>query len=335
MSKKNNLSKNDVVMQSQNALNQWGDLWRKNIEENKKITNRSNFKDFENVGIGRALLLVANGYSFEENIETIKKYQHKVDILCCDKTLGHLLDNDIVPQYCLVADAVVSYEKYLEPYKDRLQDTVLFSPCTANPKWLKENWKSVCQYVNIDAIQTEKEFGELSGIKNDRVPAATNVSNAMVVLCTQSDNTKRANRFAYDKYVLIGFDYSWRVDGKYYAFNETGDGKVNYMKHAYVILRDGSTAYSSNNLIFSAKWLDDYIRNFGLPVVNGSNKTLLNAPPTKDLSQQLDYEHKVHDGITARAMIELRETLAQNLKNIENKLKNIGAEHWSAYQNSI
>lgn len=332
---KNALSKNEIVQQSQGAMNQWGELWRKNIVENKKVTNRSSFKDFENMGVGKVMLLVGNGYSFEENIDVIKKYRNNIDILCCDKTLGHLIENDIIPDFCMVCDAQVSFEKYLEPYVDKIGDIVLFATVTANPKWLKQNWKSVCQYVNQDAIHSEKEFGPLSGIKNDCIPAATNVSNAMVVLCAQAKNTNRANRFGYDKYVLIGFDYSWRRDGKYYSFNERGDGKANYMRHAYVLMRDGTSAYSSNNLIFSAKWLQDYVVNFKLPVVNGTDKTILNGVPTKDLSQQLKYQHKVEDGITVRAMIDLRDTLAQNLKNVENKLNEIGADHWLSYRNSI
>lgn len=334
MSKQNNLSKDAIVNQSWGAYNQWCEQWREHASAAKKVVNKTTFDDFSNVGIGKPLVLVANGYSFEENIETLKANRHKVDIMACDKTIGHLIENGIVPDYCLVCDANVSFEKYLEPYLDKIQDIVLFSNVCANPKWFEMNWKSVCFFVNEDAIKSQVEFSELSGC-NQFIPAATNVSNCMVVISTQSSNKGRRNLFGYDKYLLIGFDYSWRQDGKYYAFNETGNGKQFYMKHAFVLLRDGTPAYSSSNLIFSAKWVEDYIRNFKLPVVCCSEKTILNTVPTKDLSQQMDYSFQREDSIKVRAYLEMRETLAQNLKNIENKLMQIGNDHWSHFQNSI
>lgn len=332
--KKGNLSKEQIVSQSEGAYNQWCELWRANAKATQKVKNRTEFKHLEHTGVGKALILVGNGYSLEENIEQLKSERENVDIMVCDKALGHLLDNGIVPDYCFVADARVSYEKYLEPYKDKLQDIVLLSTVTANPQWFLAKWKTVCFFVNEDVINSHLEFSKISGV-NHFIPAATNVSNAMVVVATQSNNKARRNLLGYDKYVLIGYDYSWRADGHYYAFDKDGGGKANYMRHAFVVLRDGTIAYSSNNLIFSAKWLEDYIKNFRLPVVLGTDKTILNTVPTKDFSQQLKYSYRKEDSITVRAYLELRDTLAQNLKNIENKLNNIGNDHWLNFQNSI
>jgi len=334
MSKKNNLSHDAIIKQSWGAYNQWCEQWRRHAKAASKVKNITTFADFANAGIGKPLVLVANGYSFEENLETLKANRHKVDILACDKTIGHLIENGIIPDYCLVCDANVSFEKYLKPYVDKIQDIVLFANVCANPKWFKLGWKSVCFFVNEDSISSHVEFSKLSGC-NQFIPAATNVSNCMVVLATQSTNKGRRNLFGYDKYLLVGFDYSWRKDGKYYSFSDDGDGKKSYMKHAYVLLRDGTPAYSSSNLIFSAKWVEDYIRNFRLPVVCCSEKTILNSVPTKDLSQQMGYNYQREDSIKVRAYIEMRDTLAQNLKNVENKLMKIGTDHWSSFQNSI
>lgn len=96
---------------------------------------KNKLSDLEFSGIGKAILLVANGYSLEENMHTIKENKDKVDIICCDKTLGHLINNGIEPTYCLVCDANVDYEKYLKPFEDKLKNTILLINVCANPLW--------------------------------------------------------------------------------------------------------------------------------------------------------------------------------------------------------
>ena len=102
----------DVKRQSENAYAQWCVQWREHCKAHS-IYPQKPLSDFLGIGIGRAILCVANGYSFEENIETIKANKDSCDIICCDKTLGHLIDNGINPTYCVVCDANVNYEKYL------------------------------------------------------------------------------------------------------------------------------------------------------------------------------------------------------------------------------
>lgn len=115
-----------IRAQSEAAYKQWAPQWRKHTKENS-IFEMKSIHELENHGVGRAVLCVANGYSFEENIETIKKYQHNVDIFACDKTMGHLLDNGITPKFVMMCDANVDYEKYMAPYKDKLQDIILIA----------------------------------------------------------------------------------------------------------------------------------------------------------------------------------------------------------------
>lgn len=327
------LSKNDIIEQSKAAMNQWGDQWRKHAIEHSEY-DQVPFKEFQNVGVGKNILLVANGYSFEENIETIKKYQHCSDIMACDKTLGNLLDNGITPQYCLVCDANVSYEKYCEPYKDQLQDTILFINVAGNPQFTKGgNWKKVVFFVNEDALQSEIEFMKLSKCPN-KMPAATNVSGAMVVLATQSTRGGRNNFFGYDKILTIGFDYSWK-DSKYYAFNSKGSGKDNYMRHLQVLDRDNNLCFTSHNLSFSARWLTDYIKNFELPVISCSGSTLVGHVPIKDLEREMQYNFKVSDGSKVRKMVDKLAAYRLQVNELESKLSSIGKEHWLEFKQSI
>ncbi len=319
-----------LIAQSKNAYNQWCVQWRDHAKAHSKYKMRS-FLDFENIGIGKACLVVANGGSLETNIETIKKYKDNVDILCCDKTLGNLLDHGIVPTYCLVCDANVSYEKYLEPWKNKIKDVQLIMNVCGNPKWTELGaWKDMYFFVNMDVMKYEKEFQSLSGC-NNVIAAATNVSNAQIVLLTQSNNDGRNNFFGYDKLLLIGFDYSWRSGGSYYAFDETGDGKHNYMRHIYLVNAAGQLCYTSTNLLFSAQWLTKYINTFKLPIVQCSKESILTLAKSGELEDQMQYKFKREDSSLVISTLKRRRKINSELLQIDSVIKKIGKDHYYNY----
>ncbi len=328
------MNDNHIRQQSNAAYKQWAEQWRRHAEFHLTFKKKP-LSDFENIGVGRAVVCVANGYSFEEQIETLKKYQGNVDILCCDKTLGHLLDHGIIPTYCMVCDANVNYAKYLKPYEDKLENTTLFINVCANPEWSSNgNWKDKYFFVNQDIIDSHLEFSKLSGCQNF-MPAGTNVSNAMIILLAQSDNTGRKNFFGYDKIILIGFDYSWKFNGKYYAFNEDGDGKAQYMKHSYIVSPSGEFCYTSGNLIFSMDWLKKYITTFNLPVVQCAKDSLLSFGKTQDLADQMQYRHKPEDKARVLKVVkELREISARSLE-LQSMIQTIGKDHWWAHARTV
>lgn len=316
-----------IIKQSKNALGQWHKVWSENAEHHRKFAPFKPINDFMGVGIGRAILLVANGASFEENLETIKKYKDNVDILCCDKTLGHLLDNGIEPTYCMVCDANVNYEKYMEPYKDKLKNTILFMNICGNTKWTDNgNWKDIYFFVNKDVLQSEAEFSKISGCHN-HIPAATNVSNAMVVLLTQCSNVQRINYFGYDRLILIGFDYCWGVGSNYYSFDNDGNGKYYYMKHNYILNRAGEYCFSSTNLTFSAQWLTDYCKIFALPVVLGSNKSMLGHMKYIPLEKAIQYKYRPEDRTKVMYTAGKIKELSKELHKLESELKLISRDH--------
>jgi hypothetical protein len=328
-----NLNEDQLIKQSNTAYNQWCEQWRDHAKQHSKFKMKS-LTDFENIGIGKIIVVAANGYSLEENMDTLKKHNN-VDILACDKSLGHLLDNGISPKYCVVCDANVDYEKYMEKYKDQLQDTILFINVCANPKWSKNgNWKDIYFFVNRDVINSHEEFSKLSGCKNF-IPAGTNVSNAMIIFLTQCDNEARRNHFGYDKMLLLGFDYSWRHDGNYYAYDYDGGGKRNYMKHAYFNTDSGKHAYSSGNLIFSKDWILKYLNTFNLPVVQCAKDSLLKPRYNGNLEYQLQYMHKVED---SNEIIKLKsefDSIKHKLKIIQHRMNTISKDHWESFQKSV
>lgn len=320
------MNSSDILQQSKAAYGQWAEQWRAQALENARHTMRP-LDDFRNVGIGRAVLCVANGYSFEENIDTIRELQGEVDIIACDKTLGHLLDNGISPTYCLVCDANVSYETYLEKYKDKLENTILIMNVCANPKWADNgNWMSKYFFINKDILGSEKEFSKISGCTNF-IPAGTNVSNAMVVMLNQSENSGRQNFFGYDKILLIGFDYCWRANGKYYAFDESGGGKRNYMRHLYCTTDGGDWAYTSGNLAFSMQWLEKYISTYRVPVVQCSKSTILMGVKKGILAEQMKYKYKTEHSGTVRKIVNELKQLQNRMSEINRALYSIEREH--------
>lgn len=321
------MTKDDIYRQSKAAYTQWKDVWSKHCVAHAGLTQKS-FEDFRNTGIGKAAVLVANGYSFEENLETIKKYKDNVDIICCDKTLGHLLDNGIEPYICIVCDANVNYEKYMKPWEDKLQNTYLFNNVCGNPEWTKNgNWKDKYLYVNKDVLNSEKEFIALSGCKNV-VTAGTNVSNMMVVLMVQADNEIKQNLFSYDRLILVGYDFSWKIDGKYYAFDKEANGKYYYMRHIYGLSLQGNLLYSSNNLSSSSSWLKIYVDAFKVPVAQCSRDSIQPLGQICELEKCIQYRHKTSDSVKVRSILEEKNKIELELKKLNNELNKTAREHY-------
>lgn len=313
------------------AYKQWSTQWRANSKHHSKWEMKP-LSNFQFSGIGKALLLVANGYSFEENLHIIKKHQKNVDIMCCDKTLGHLLENGIKPKFCMVADANVNYEKYMEKWANQLNETTLLMNVCGNPKWSDNgNWADKYFFVFKDVMKYEQEFSELSGCQN-QITAGTNVSNMMIVVATQSDNEHPGrNYFGYDKIILIGFDYSWKLGGKYYAFDDEGGGKTFYMRHIYGLSPRGTMIYTSGNLNSSATWAEEYVRNFKLPVVQCSPDSLASFGGVKDLETNIRHRYRTQDGDEVRRLALQKNHIAAQIKKIDDKLRAIGKDHYFAH----
>lgn len=322
-----------IRAQSEAAYKQWAPQWRKQAKDNS-IHEMKSIHELENSGLGKAVLCVANGFSFEENIETIKRNQHNIDIFACDKTMGNLLDNGITPKFVMMCDANVDYEKYMKPWADKLQDITLIANVCGNPEWTTNgNWKDKYFFINKDILESEKEFSKISGC-NNFIPAGTNVSNAMVVMLTQSDNHGRTNFFNYDKILLIGYDYSWRYGCKYYAFNDSGDGKHQYMRHMYLQTSDGDFAYTSGNLAFSAQWFEKYIRTFNLPVVQCTKKSILSLK-IGNLEEQMQYRFKSEDAEKMIIAVNKIRFIEKAKIELQKLISDIEKEHFNSFLASV
>lgn len=267
------LDKNEIQQQSIAAWKQWKSLWIKNCKINRE-RNKKSFAELLNYGQGRTLLQCATGYSLTPNLEKIKKYKDRFDIYCCDKSFGYLMQNDIRPQFCHIADARVSDEWIKN--QDTSQ-TILIANIACNPKWTEKKWKEIYFYVNWDNIDSAKILAPL-GNCYDVIPAASNVSNAQVVFATQV--------LGYDRQLLVGYDYSWEDDSWYYAGNDSD--KKYWMYHLTVITPYGKLAKTSTNLAFSCRWMMQFIQKYCNNIItNCSERGLLSIPSRMSLEKAI------------------------------------------------
>ena len=256
--------------------------------------------------------------------------------MACDKSFGHLVDRGIRVDFLLVCDANVNYERYLKPWADKLKDTVLISNVCANPLWTDPalGYKARIFFVCEDVIDSHVEFSRISGCGN-LIPAATNVSNTMVVAATQSTNTGRNNLMGFDKILLTGFDYSWCDDANYYAFDADGGGKRHYMRHVYLIDGKGRPTYTSSNLMFSARWLGEYIKAFNLPIVQCSARTILGLKWTGKLADHVNYRHRPQDRDEVFQIQRIMAELQAKAAELTKKVGSMGIDHWRAFAASV
>ena len=207
----------DVQNQSEAVFKQFGEkVWIPNAKRNAQLPRRDP-EELHNTGIGKHLLLVAIGASLEENIETIKKYRDRVEIMTCDKGFELLLKHGVKADYVMLCDANIPFT-WIKDSINETKDVKLIATPYANPEWT-ENWKGDRYFmINKDALETEKIFIDIFKDRFRIIPAGSNVSNAMLIFVTGSDEYQNINWAGYERYILVGYDYSWRPDGNYYAW---------------------------------------------------------------------------------------------------------------------
>ena len=270
------LSKDETQAQSNAAWGKWKYQWIDNAERNGRL-DRILMKELINAGKDRKLIQAAFGYSLSKNIKDIKERGPDYDVMCCDKAFGYLMANGIVPKYCVVADANVSLD-WIDGADT--SKTTLIANVASSHKWVK-SWKGpLVLYTNWDNIGTARILG-MAGKVYDTVPASSNVSNAQIVFASQV--------FNYDCQLLVGYDYSWDVDGKYYASKDSD--KRYWMHMVDSVSPYGGVAKTSHNLMFSCKWMIQYLMKFKqTKVINCSEAGIMELPlrmPLKEAYQKL------------------------------------------------
>jgi hypothetical protein len=315
------LNKDEVLKQSKSAMSQWEEIWRKHAVRNNVIYRNSHSRLHHLLfrGTGKTVVVCALGHSFERNMSIIEKYRKKnreFETIVVDKCVKYI---NFKPDYVVIADAQVSYD-YMKDFDS--EGVTLISNICANPEW-SENWKGkVIFYVNMDNIDTQKIFGAGGGLSDcaEMIPAASNVGNAAVVISSVV--------LGYYTILLSGFDYCFSDD--YYAFHENHtekhQNKKYWMNHRITISHAGAIAKTSENLLFSARWLADYIRTTPGNVFNTDKNTILQAP-FLDLERQLQIAK--HRKLSADELTIIGNKLKKKVlcRNIDEVNKTIKEKH--------
>ena len=306
------LNYEDVKKQSTAVWNQFGEAkWLPYTQINAKLPNRRDPEELRGIGTGKFCVLAAMGASLEDHIDVIKKYRDRFDLITCDKGFGVLMERGIKPDYVQLCDCNIQY-KWLEPYVNETKDVKLLATTYANIEWTTR-WKGpIYFYINKDSLMSEKKFLPIMGepdlhklgftddtinVRSSQsrlIPAGSNVSNAMLIFMVGVDETEKTNFSGYEHFFLTGYDYSWRPSGKdlacktgnYYAFSNPVPKRY-YMSHRTVCDMNGDPVYTSENLLFSAKWLYSYVTAYKLPVTNSSERGILDIPSKKPLEDCL------------------------------------------------
>lgn len=281
------LSYKDVKKQSQAVFNQFGQSkWIPFAKENARHPNRRDPNELRNIGAGRTLVSVAMGASLESRVDTIKKYRGKADIITCDKGFRELMARGIKPDYVMLCDCNILWPKW-GPKEEDTEGVALIATPYANVTWTRRWRGPVYFYVNRDAIDSQDTFLEIMGPKTRTIPASSNVSNAQFVFMTGADEKSLGANFSgYEKFLLVGYDYCYRPDQNYYAWANPKPKRF-YMNHETMLDTDGRLVFSSSNLIFSARWLRQYIQTYRLHAVNCNEGGLLEIP-RGDLQKELE-----------------------------------------------
>lgn len=307
------LNYGDVKRQSTQVWNQFGESkWLPYSQINAKLRNRRDPFELEQCGVGRFAVLAAMGASLEGHIDTLKKYRDRFDLITCDKGFGTLLEHGLKADYVQLCDCNIQY-KWLEPYVNETRGVKLLATTYANVEWTTR-WKGpIYFYTNKDALQSEKKFLPILGQPDQSklgfppnyvpfgdgqrmrvIPAGSNVSNAMLIFMVGVDETNQVSFSGYENFFLTGYDYSWRPSGpefqcktgNYYAFSNPIPKRY-YMSHRTMLDINGDPVQTSENLLFSAKWMYSYVSAYNLPVTNCSERGILDIKSKMQLDKAL------------------------------------------------
>lgn len=302
----------DVRRQSEAVWKQFGESkWIPYTQINCRLPNLRSAEELKGCGIGKFAVLAAMGASLEPHIELLKKYRDRFDLITCDKGFGALLEHGIKADYVQLCDCNIQY-KWLEPYVKETVGVKLLATTYANIEWT-QRWRGpIYLYVNKDALQSEKKFLPILGSPDTSklglppdylnlpskeirvIPAGSNVSNAMLIFMVGVDEQNQNSFSGYEHFFLTGYDYSWRPSGaeytcktgNYYAFSNPKPKRY-YMSHRTILDIAGDPVHTSENLMFSAKWMYSYVTAYNLPVTNCSERGILDIPRQMTLEKAL------------------------------------------------
>jgi hypothetical protein len=268
------LTKEEINKHSLLAAERWKSLWINNSLENKPYIKNSQSQLLGKFNDKRVYLF-SYGSSFLKNLTLFKKSNDYgkayVKVGCVDKALRPMLENGVIPDFVLLADASVNV-KWLEGSNaEYLKNTYFISNVYGNPDWTK--WwiknvgeKNIYWYLNKDNINTQDFYSGICGY-GEMIEAGSNVGNSLIIFTVKIFGSKEI--------ILNGYDYSWK--NQYYGTVDSN--KKNWLGMIRPVNCNGDIVFQSSNMEFSSKWLGTYImfckQEYNVDIYNATNGGML------------------------------------------------------------
>ena len=236
--------------------------------------NQPGVLHFKNLLKGQPAVIVGAGPSLNKDLEILKSYQKKVNIFACDAVLPILTQNNITPDFVIVADPSDRQVRNFTSCKGNTFMTIL--PTVVHPMTFNEARKNDCIIVwyniadgNIDLCKyIPKDNGHKGLIRPAVLTSGIVLQIALYMGC--SDIT------------FIGHDLSWSNIDKGYADGINAE-KAAYQRDNKIFNNPVFWFYDLNGWLVTADlsfitflhWINIFLKEFNTEVTNSTGSGIL------------------------------------------------------------
>ena len=264
--------------------------WIHNVKENSSKINKTIADLWKERDYGEGIS-VAAGPSLKDDLEDLKKMRKHRERICVDASLGFLVDNGLIPDFCVTTDFSDKILLMLDR-EDKPIDTSgikLVANVITHPKVI-EKWKGEVYWFvmmnNVYDIDYQKFMDDMHALETKvgaKLAPGGNVSSIALGFGLSVRN--------YEKIILYGHDFCWKPEGDFYAggsFKELEKERMEKEGTAGTIFDDtntkGEKVLTNLSLQQFAKWHEEATRYMRHRIDNRTSCTILNIKPTNNHS---------------------------------------------------
>jgi hypothetical protein len=248
-----------VNLISDNTGSKYERLWIEHARQNRKRVKTEGWaaSDLLDAGVGKTAVIIGAAPSVRSKVSDLRFLQRDSGFLLYSVSsgLGFLLDNGIIPDYCMVMDADPTIARFFETVDERAKDVTLIASVCTDPK-IVEKWpgpvKWIAVYSSIKALDRKyrKWYSPVNGC-GIMFPALCSQYNTAVAAAYRISGSRIL--------IFVGNDLSFPdgKDSRYYADrNDIKDGWLR-MPHPDIY---GNKVYTTYNFMTLKLACEDYLQ---------------------------------------------------------------------------
>jgi len=188
-----------------NTITRYSKIWLKNTLKNVGAVNSGEvykLSDLEGKFTGQAALVVAAGPSLSDNIGFIRSNREKFVIFAANKALKILIDNDIIPDFVVCADARF-VNKTLECVKEKLVNVNCIMNINSDSDILNNKFKKVFIAFPKNDMVVDKLSQYNKFVQQESGGSATTMAFVSAV------------RMGFSKVIMAGVDLAFKGEQVY------------------------------------------------------------------------------------------------------------------------